>query len=143
MDRQTTFTEDDRTLLTCIKADYDHICEQFLQIKAQLQRMEARMQTQEEELADLRRREMPQTDTQMKAQLQQMESRMKMWGEELDDLRRRGLPHMDKLFGDLWEVKMDLAALRREQNARSITAEREDKEEKTVSPTLEAPEQVQ
>ena len=110
MDRQTTFTEDDRTLLACIKADYDHICEQFLQIKAQLQRMEARMQTQEEELADL---------------------------------RRRGLPHMDKLFGDLWEVKMDLAALRREQNARSITAEREDKEEKTVSPTLEAPGQVQ
>lgn len=55
MASQTPFTEDDRTLLACIKADYDHICERFLQMKAQLQRMESHLQRQEEELADLRR----------------------------------------------------------------------------------------
>lgn len=55
MASQTPFTEDDRTLLRCIEADYDYISEQFLQMKAQLQRMENRMQEQERELADLRR----------------------------------------------------------------------------------------
>lgn len=55
MARQTPFTEDDRSQLTCIKSDYDYICEQFIQMKAQVQRMESRMLEQERELADLRR----------------------------------------------------------------------------------------
>lgn len=53
---KTPFTEDDRTLLTCIKSDYDYICEQFIQMKAQVQRMESHIQRQEEEFADQRRR---------------------------------------------------------------------------------------
>lgn len=52
---KTPFTEDDRSQLTCIKSDYDYICEQFIQMKAQLHGMENRMLEQERELADLRR----------------------------------------------------------------------------------------
>ena len=110
MASQTPFTEDDRTLLACIKADYDHICERFLQMKAQLQRMESHLQRQEKELADL---------------------------------RRRGIPHAEKIFGDCWELKRELAALRREMDSLRGAAERELQEERPVSPTLEAPDRVQ
>lgn len=117
MARQTPFTEDDRTLLTCIKADYDYISEQFLQMKAQLQRMESHIQRQEEELADL---------------------------------RRRGMPHVQKIFGDCWELKQELAALRRQldslrrgQESRRFTAERKEREEESASSTLEASMRVQ
>lgn len=162
MARQTPFTEDDRTLLRCIKADYDYISEQFPQMKAQLQRMESYIEQ----------------CLQMKAQLQRMESYIQRQEEELADLRRRGLPHVEKILGDCWVLKRELATLRTEmdslrreqasqrgvlkflkeeqislhreldtrrweQSARPATAEREEQEESQASPTLEAPDRVQ
>lgn len=117
MARQTPFTEDDRSELTCIKSDYDYICEQFIQMKAQLQRMESHIQRQEKESAVQRRRGMPHVQ--------------KIFG-DCWELKR-----------ELAALRRELDSLRRERNVQPATTQREKQEERHFSPTLEAPGRIQ